>query len=241
MWRLLITATNFCLIRRFSNRQNHRADCVILKCHKSPLKYTLSSVFLSFVPFLFLNLFFGNLINFTLRNPLHSQTLILFLSKNLKPSFFIHDTLKLFTLLCKPFPSLFTLFMKLFTLIANTLAHFHSHYSRQSLSHALSLSRKHSVSANPLTAKPNTPSQKTIVAVCSVRHRRRLEGRPPRNDFKSSSSQQLRFRWFLVWFLNWIPNSFIIWLSCTLPPLLKWFVGHLIFSYHSFLCQWWSQ
>ncbi|KAL9315453.1 hypothetical protein ACSQ67_016454 [Phaseolus vulgaris] len=38
--------------------------------------------------------------------------------------------------------------------------------------------------ANPLTAKPNTPSRKTIVAVCSVRHRRRLEGRPPRNDFK---------------------------------------------------------
>ena len=121
--------------------------------------YTLR-VFLPFVPFLILNLFFGNLINFTLGNPLHSQTLILFLSKNLKPSLFIHGTLKLFTLFCKPFPSLFTLFVKPFSLTANTLGHFHSHYSRQSLSHALSLSRKHSVSSNPLTAKPNTPSQK---------------------------------------------------------------------------------
>lgn len=154
MWRLLITATNLCLIRCFSNCQNYRADCVILKCHKSPLKYTLSSVFS------FLCTFSHSQFIFWKPHQFYSQTLILFLSKNLKPSLFIHGTLKLFTLLCKPFPSLFTLFVKPFTLIANTLAHFHSHYSRQSLSHALSLSRKHSVSSNPLTAKPNTPSQK---------------------------------------------------------------------------------
>ena len=38
IWRLLITATNFCIIRHFNNRHNYPSKCVVLNCHNYPSK-----------------------------------------------------------------------------------------------------------------------------------------------------------------------------------------------------------
>jgi len=172
IWWLLITVISICMIQHLNNRHNYPSVTILLQNIHSP-----AFSFLHTIPHV--NFFFRNLINLTLRNPLHSQNLSL--SRN-------PQTLQS-SLTTPSNPSVFTLhsFRKTF----------HSHrkhsrtlssslFSQNPHSRALSLSCKHSDSANPIITKPNIPSQKTIVVVCSICHRRWLEGRPPCNDSKHS-------------------------------------------------------
>ena len=90
IWRLLIYAISVRIIRHLNNHHNYPLERVILNCHNSPTKYTLSRVFLPSIPFLVSIFFsetpliwlFGNLfthktchsphILFTLHSALHS-------------------------------------------------------------------------------------------------------------------------------------------------------------------------